>query len=66
MKTKFLSLRNKFLKTLKDNKGQGMVEYILLLVVVVGLVMVFRGQISQTVKDKISTLGNDISGFSSQ
>lgn len=34
-----------FKKTVKDQRGQGMMEYILLLVIVVGLVFVFKGQL---------------------
>ncbi len=34
--------KNKFLK---NEKGQGMVEYILLLVVVIGLVFAFKGKL---------------------
>lgn len=36
------SFKNRFLK---NNKGQGMVEYILLIVVVVAIVMAFKGKI---------------------
>lgn len=32
-------------KFLKNEKGQGMVEYILLLVVIIGLVVAFKGKI---------------------
>lgn len=38
---KTFNKKNK-LKFVKNNKGQGMVEYILLLVVVIGLVMAFK------------------------
>lgn len=58
-------LKSKAKKVIQNQKGQGMVEYILILVVVVGLVMMFRKQISETVKSKIDSLGSDISGFSS-
>lgn len=57
---------NSLLKTLwKDESGQGATEYILLLVVVVGLAMIFKKQIFQTVSDKLGTLATEISGFSS-
>ncbi len=59
-------LRRKMSKTLKNEKGQGMVEYILLLVVVVGLVLAFRGRITSIVNGKIDSLGQDINSVNSQ
>ncbi|MFN3698087.1 MAG: class III signal peptide-containing protein [Pseudobdellovibrio sp.] len=59
---KFLSnLRNRLrARLLKNNRGQGATEYILLVAVVVGVVMVFRGKIRDQL-DKASTkVGNDI------
>lgn len=43
-------------KLLKNQAGQGATEYILLLVVVVALVIMFKGQIQKTVNEKISEL----------
>lgn len=51
---------------LKNERGQGATEYILLLVVVVGLVMIFKDKIQTTVKDKISSLSSDITGVTAQ
>jgi len=57
----------KFFKTfLQDEGGQGMAEYILLLVVVVGLVIAFKAQISKAVSDKMGQLSSDIGGITSQ
>ena len=39
---KKLISRAKEIKLLKENKGQGMVEYVLLLVVIIGLVFAFK------------------------
>lgn len=47
-------------RLLKKESGQGATEYILLLVVVVGLVMIFKDKIQATVKDKIDGLSADI------
>lgn len=47
-------------KLIKNRKGQGMTEYILLLVVVVGIVMMFQGQIKGAIKGKISALQGNI------
>lgn len=41
---------------LKDRSGQGATEYILLLVVVVALVLMFKGEIQSTVQGKINDL----------
>ncbi|UYL10440.1 Flp1 family type IVb pilin [Bdellovibrio sp. SKB1291214] len=60
---KFKNFSKKFLK---NERGQGATEYILLLVVVVGLVMIFKDKIQTTVKDKISSLSSDITGVTSQ
>ncbi len=56
---KFLSnLRNR-LRTnlLKNQSGQGATEYILLLVVVVGLVLAFKGPIMKKMGEKVGDLG---------
>lgn len=56
---------NKTLKTIwKDESGQGATEYILLLVVIVGLATLFGGRIKETVTDKINEVSGLISGFS--
>lgn len=59
----FSNLRNRLRKNLLNNKrGQGATEYILLLVVVVGLVMVFGPRIKTIVEGKMDSLSSDISG----
>lgn len=47
---------------LKNNRGQGATEYILLLVVVVALVLMFQKDIKKTVSDKITDLQQQIGG----
>lgn len=55
------NLRNRLRKNLINNKsGQGATEYILLLVVVVGLVMVFGPMIKSKMKDKMGELSTNI------
>jgi Flp pilus assembly pilin Flp len=60
----------KLTKTIKrlisDESGQGATEYILLLVVVVGIAMLFKNEISSIVKSKISELSGSIGSFTSQ
>ncbi len=60
------NLKNISKKLLKNERGQGATEYILLLVVVVALVMMFKDRISTTVKDKMSELQGSISGVTSE
>lgn len=57
----FSNLRNKMrANLLKNNRGQGATEYILLLVVVVGLVMVFKDKIKKTMDSKLNDLQGNI------
>ena len=54
----------KFFKKLKENQsGQGIIEYILLLVVVVAIVMIFRDKVSETIRGKVDKVGQDIESF---
>jgi hypothetical protein len=50
----------KIAQPLKNEKGQGTAEYILLLVIVVGLVLAFKKPITDAVNDKISGLTDSI------
>jgi Flp pilus assembly pilin Flp len=50
----------KIAQPLKNQKGQGTAEYILLLVIVVGLVVMFKDKISKTVAGKIDGLTGQI------
>lgn len=51
-----MKFKNFSKKLLKNQSGQGATEYILLLVVVVALVIMFKGQIQSTVSGKIEEL----------
>lgn len=60
------SLRNRLRKNLfKNDRGQGATEYILLLVVLVGVVMIFKKQISSTLSGKMDTLRGEIESVNS-
>ena len=51
------TIRNRMRKNLVNNKrGQGATEYILLLVVLVGVVMLFKGRIKAALEDKMGNL----------
>lgn len=49
-------------RLVKEEDAQGMTEYILLLVAVVGIVMVFKEQITGRVTQAVNTLGSKIQG----
>ena len=49
-----------------DESGQGATEYILLLVVVVGLALMFKDKIRAIVDEKMGELNTEIGGFKSQ
>ena len=51
-------------KLIKNQSGQGATEYILLLVVVVALVVMFKGQIKTALDTKLSDLKSSIDSFS--
>ena len=53
-------LTNFFKRSMKSESGQGATEYILLLVVIVGLVMIFGPKIKEVVGKKVSELGTNI------
>lgn len=54
------SLRKFTRKSLKNNRGQGATEYILLVAVVVGLVMMFGGRIKTKLTETTDKLGASI------
>jgi|GEM_PF-962198 len=56
------TLRNRLRKNLvRNNRGQGATEYILLLVVLVGVVMMFKTQITSKLKGTIGELEGKMS-----
>jgi len=56
-------IKNKVLELWNDESAQGATEYILLLVVIVGLALAFRRQITQMVNDKLTDLSGGIGSF---
>jgi Flp pilus assembly pilin Flp len=60
------TIMKKTLKTLwQDESAQGATEYILMLVIVVGIAMLFKNQITGIIKGKVSELGDSIQSFNS-
>lgn len=61
----FSTLRNRLKKSMiKDQRGQGATEYILLLVVLVGIVMAFKDPLMNAIRGKAEQVSSDIEGFS--
>jgi hypothetical protein len=57
----------KALNTLwKDESAQGATEYILMLVIVVGIAMLFKKQIMEVISSKVSDLGQSIGDFKAE
>ncbi len=48
----------------KDESAQGATEYILLLVIVVGLAMMFRKRIMEMVGGRLDSISSSLQGFS--
>jgi len=65
---KFFSLLRQRLRNsmIQNNRGQGATEYILLLVVVVGLVLAFKKPIMEKMNKKVDDLGASMDQVTSQ
>lgn len=50
----------------QEESAQGMTEYILLVVVVVGLAYTFRGRIQEAITGKMGQVSSEIGGFEVQ
>jgi Flp pilus assembly pilin Flp len=53
----------KIKKLLKDQRGQGMLEYVLLLAVIIAIGLAFKGQITGWMNSLTGKVGGDVSGF---
>ena len=56
-------IKSMALKLWKDESGQGTAEYVLILVAVVTVGYLFRGQIKSILAEKLGTVGGEISSF---
>lgn len=50
--------KNHFLNTFRDNAGMGVIEVILIIVVLIGLVVLFKGQVTTLVNDLLSNMSS--------
>lgn len=53
----------KFLKIMKEEKGVGVVEVILILVVLIGLVIIFKTQLTSLVKTIFEKITSESAGI---
>lgn len=60
------NIKNILKKFWKDESAQGMTEYILLLVIVVGLVLMFKTQITETLKGQVGKLQGELQKVTGQ
>lgn len=52
-----------WLQVLKDDRGIGVVEIILILVVLIGLVVIFKSELTSLVKSIFETIRSESSGI---
>ena len=58
---------NKVFKNfIKDEGGQGMAEYILLLVIVIGVVLMFKSQFKDILNEKIKSVADGMGQVTTQ
>jgi Flp pilus assembly pilin Flp len=56
-------MKNFFKKLWRDESGQGMAEYVLLIVVVLGVAFLFRERITGMVRDKLGEVSSQFNSF---
>ncbi len=56
-------LKSFFKSKAKDQSGQGMAEYVLLIVVVVGVAFMFKDKIKGMVETKLNDVGSQFQSF---
>lgn len=60
------TLKNTVKSLWKDESAQGITEYILLAVAVIGIAMIFKDQITGFIRTKLAQIETDMQGFTSQ
>lgn len=60
---KIWCLKNRVKEVLTENKGVGVVEVILILVVLIGLVIIFKSQLTSLVQDIFKKITSESSGI---
>ena len=53
-------MKSRFLRVLKDESGQGATEYILMIVVVIGIIMFFKDDLKKIVKTKVDSIQDEL------
>ena len=58
-------LKSTALQLWKDESGQGTAEYVLILVAIVAVAFLFKGRITEILREKMNDVGGEISRFTS-
>lgn len=56
-------VNNFFKKLWADESGQGMAEYVLLIVVILAIASIFKGKIKSAFESKMTEVSDGLSGF---
>ena len=56
------AIKTRLAEIAKDESGQGATEYILVLVGIVAIVLLFRGELTEQVEGMMNSLGSQIQG----
>ncbi len=59
-------MKNTIKKLIKDNRGIGIVEIILILVIIIALIVIFKDQITAIIQDAFSSIADSQSSLSSE
>lgn len=57
------NIKNEISKILNNNSGMGVIEVVLIILVLVGLAIVFKTQISSIANGLYSSIRNQVNGF---
>ena len=56
-------IKSRMLKIFRDESGMGVIEVVLIIVVLVGLALVFKTQISSIANGLYNSIKNQVAGF---
>jgi hypothetical protein len=59
-------IKNRLKELVKEESAQGMAEYVLLIVAIVGLGIMFKGKILEILQGKMDDIGSSFDNFNPQ